>query len=87
MRDYILYRYPGYSGESVKCDWCDKIIQTLKFENVSHRVKRSRSKKLVHDFSNLDILCGPTDYWGEKDTSCHTRYEINEISVPDNYDT
>ena len=81
FREYVQYRYPGYQGESVPCDNCGRMISTLKFENVSHRVKRSRDKSKAHDFDNLDILCGPLDHFGSKDQSCHTRYERGEIEL------
>ena len=81
FREYVQYRYPGYQGEAVPCDNCVRSISTLKFENVSHRVKRSQSRELAHEFSNLDILCGPTDFMGYKDESCHTRYERGEIEL------
>ena len=83
FREYAEYRYPGYAGEAVPCDNCGRVIRTLKFENVSHRVKRSRDKSKAHDFGNLDILCGPMDFVGGKDESCHSRYERGEIKLKD----
>ena len=75
MREYAEWRFPGYSGGPVQCDRCGRLIKTLKYENISHRVSRSRDKKLAHSYNNLEILCGPTDFYGKKDDSCHTRHE------------
>lgn len=79
FREYVQYRYPGYAGEPVPCDNCEMIIHTIKFENVSHIEPKSLSKHKEEDFENLEILCGPTDYWGKVDRSCHTLWERNDF--------
>lgn len=77
FREYVLFRYPGYIGQSVECDNCGMKIKTLKFENISHIEPKSLAPSKAHDFDNFEILCGPTDYWGKVDTSCHTLHERN----------
>lgn len=77
MRDFVKEIYPGYSGESVRCWNCGKRIKTLKYENISHRDPKSTHPEKALDVENLDILCGPTDYFGELDNSCHTLWERN----------
>lgn len=78
FREYVNYRYPGYAGEPVSCDNCGMRIHTLKFENISHIEPKSLAKHKEQDFDNLEILCGPTDFWGKVDNSCHTLWERNE---------
>lgn len=81
MREYVKERYPGTSGKNIPCDNCGKVIKTIKFENVSHIEGRGAAPAKAHDFENLEILCGPTDYWGEKDTSCHTLWERRDFEA------
>lgn len=77
MREFVQKIYPGYSGESVRCKNCGKRIKTMKYENVSHKDPKSTHPEKAFDVENLEILCGPTDYMGEVDNSCHTLWERN----------
>ena len=77
MRKFVESKYPNYSGQPVPCSNCGRIIQTLKFENVSHIEPKSLAPDKAEDPENLEILCGPTDYFGEIDKSCHTLWERN----------
>lgn len=79
FREYILFRYPGYDGRPVPCDNCKMKISTIKAENISHIEPKSLNPKRSDDFQNLEILCGPMDYYGKKDESCHTLWERNEF--------
>lgn len=81
MREFVREKYPGYSGQAVQCTNCGKRIKTIKFENVSHIEGRGAQPGKAHDFNNMEILCGPTDYFGEVDNSCHTLWERNDIAA------
>lgn len=75
FRRYVEQRYPGYNGYSVECDNCGKLINELKFENISHTKGKGAHPDLACNPVNLKILCAALDYWGEKDNSCHTLWE------------
>lgn len=79
MRDFVHQVYPGYNGQAVTCSNCGHKIKTLKYENISHIEPRSLAPGKAHDFENMEILCGPTDYWGQKDESCHTLWERGQL--------
>lgn len=66
-------------GRLVRCGHCGKRIQEIKYENISHRQSRSVAPEKRTSLENLDFLCGPMDYWGQVDKSCHTLWGQNRI--------
>jgi len=66
-------------GRAIRCGNCGLKIREIKFENISHRETRGSHPEKSFDQENMDFLCGPTDYWGKKDTSCHTLWERGKI--------
>lgn len=79
MKEYVNHRYPGYKSGPVPCDNCGKMIDVLRFENVSHVLSRGARPDLAHDFNNLEILCGPNQFVSVVDKSCHTLRHTNMI--------
>lgn len=55
------------------CEQCGKRIpiDSMCFDNVHHVVRRSAGGKLT--LSDCQLVCGPSNYWGRKDESCHTK--------------
>ena len=78
MKEYIQYRYPGYVSGPVPCDNCGKMIDIIRFENVSHIKSRATRPDLMHDFENMELICGPNQYQGKVDDSCHTNWHNNK---------
>lgn len=79
MREYVQWRYPGTDGRNIPCDNCKGIIREIKYENVSHIKGRGAHPGEARDFENFEILCGPTDFWGTVDRSCHTLWEHGRV--------
>lgn len=78
MRAFVEARFP-HGIDRVECDNCGMEIRELKFENISHIRGRGVRPDLREDPDNLRILCGPMDYWGRKDESCHTLYDSKKL--------
>lgn len=70
-----------YRRESIRkygrvvCSNCGREIKSITYDNVAHLRGRGVEKALKFEPENMSILCGPTDYWGEVDRSCHTLYD------------
>jgi hypothetical protein len=46
-------------------------LDSMCFDNVHHVKKRSAGGKMT--LSDTALFCGPSNYWGRKDDSCHTK--------------
>lgn len=79
MKEYVQFRYPGYKSGPVLCDNCGCRIDNLRYENISHVLSRGSRPDLAHDFNNLEIICGPNQFIGSIDKSCHTLRHTNII--------
>lgn len=80
MRAYAIARY-SENTRQVPCDNCGMLIRELKFENIAHIERRNNRPELRTDPENFITLCGPTDYFGKVDRSCHTLFDTGKMEA------
>ena len=60
-----------------RCERCKRVFRNGVQPQNAHHVK-PRSQGGTDDPSNLAALCGPKEFFGEVDRSCHTWVEENK---------